>query len=292
MYGPLVTDHQRDSHRRAGGVDTFPSMTTASTTIADVGAIVDDPRRVVTLDAVHNFRDLGGYALGDGRVTGWGRMFRADGLYRLTTDDLPVLDALGIRTVIDLRSSAEVEQYGSYPVARHPVAFHSLPIIDVTWHDADTPEVTDDEAGAIEFLTWAYNDMLDQGADRFAHAIQVLALPSASPSVFHCAAGKDRTGVLAALVLSGLGVDLDVVVADYALTEAGMNRMRAWVDGQDSAMAERMRAMPSFMLAAHPQAMRNLLEALISRHGSIPQYLSTIGIGDATLDALATVLTT
>lgn len=253
--------------------------------------VVDDPDRLVALDGVHNFRDLGGYVMGDGRAIGWGRLYRADGLYRLTDADLDLLDAIGIRTVIDLRSAAEVEQYGTFPFERHPVAFHVLPIMDATWRDADVPSFEESEQGEVDFLTWAYRDMLIAGGDRFAQAIHQLAVPAAAPAVFHCAAGKDRTGVLAALVLGGLGVHRDVVVADYGLTRAGMERMRTWVQANHPAMAARMSETPSFMLAAHPQAMANTFDELVAEHGSIRNYLATIGVGGAILDALAHNLT-
>ena len=259
--------------------------------VNDAVDLVDDPDRLVVLDAVHNFRDLGGYVIGDGRTIGWGRLFRADGLYRLTDDDIDVLDALGIRTVVDLRSGEEFERHGRFPVERFPVAFHHLPIIDTTWKDADTPDVDDTDEGAIEFLTWAYRDMLAQGADRFAHAFQVLSVPGAVPAVFHCAAGKDRTGILAALVLGGLGVDHETIVADYALTQAGMERMRVWVLEHHPELATQMGETPAFMLAAHPQAMRNILAELVDTHGSIRDYLATIGIGDALLAEMADALT-
>lgn len=252
--------------------------------------IVDDPDRLVVLDGVHNFRDLGGYEMADGRTIGWGRIFRADGLHRLTEADLELLDAIGVRTVIDLRTPAEIEQHGTFPFESHPVAFHALPVIDATWRDVEIPDFEETEQGEIDFLTWAYRDMLAVGGDRFAQAIRQLAVPGSAPAVFHCAAGKDRTGVLAALVLGGLGVHQDVIVADYGLTRAGMERMRAWVETNHPEMAARMSETPSFMLAAHPQAMANTLDELISEHGSIRNYLTTVGIGDAVLEALAEAL--
>jgi len=270
-------------------IDTNPTSRIANS--VDL-TVVDDPERLVVLDGVHNFRDMGGYEMGDGRMIGWGRLFRADGLYRLTDSDLELLDAIGIRTVVDLRSAGEVEQYGTFPFEKYPVAFHALPIIDATWRDADLPEFEESEQGEIDFLTWAYRDMLDVAADRFAQAIHQLALPAAAPAVFHCAAGKDRTGVLAALVLGGLGVDRDVIVADYGLTRAGMERMRTWVRTHHPEMAERMNKTPSFMLAAHPEAIANVYDGLVAEHGTIRNYLATIGVGDAILDALADTLTT
>ncbi len=256
-----------------------------------IRVLLDDDRRVVPLEAVHNFRDLGGYELADGRTIGWGRLFRSDGLYRATALDVETFDAIGLRTVVDLRSSQETKEHGSFPVERHPVAYVHLPIIDSTWQREEIPEFDDSEQGGIDFLGWAYRDMLDQGADRFAAAMHTLALPGAMPAVFHCAAGKDRTGVLAALVLGALGVDHEVIVGDYELTVAAMGRMRDWVMAFHPEMAERMGETPSFMLSAHPQAMRELLAELTDRHGSIREYVGGLGVGPAALADLADQLT-
>ncbi|MFT6289521.1 MAG: protein-tyrosine phosphatase [Ilumatobacter sp.] len=249
-------------------------------------SIVDHEDRRIVFGGVHNFRDLGGYELADGRTIGWGRLFRADGLYRLTEADIDVIDSLGIRTVVDLRSAGEVADHGCFPIERYPVDFHALPIMDVTWRDSVIPEVEPGEQGDIDFLTWAYFDMLESGSDRFAHAIRVLAAPQVGPAVFHCAAGKDRTGVLAALVLGGLGVESDIIVADYGLTREAMGRLLAWVKANNPEMAARMGTSPSFMLAANPEAMANVINGLVADHGSIRDYLATIGIDAAVLNAL------
>ena len=262
----------------------------SNTTIEATGA-VRDARRVVPLDAVHNFRDLGGYTMADGRTTAWGRVFRADGLQRLTDSDLDVIDAIGIRTVIDLRTSGEIEERGTFPVEKLPVAWHHLSIIDATWVDTGVPDFADDEQGGIDFLTWAYRDMLDQGADRFAHAFGLLSVPAAAPAVFHCAAGKDRTGLLAALILGGLGVDHDVIAADYGLTHDGMDRLRAWLGRTDPTALAAMNGRPAMMSGAHPAAMRQILAEMVDEHGSVPNYLAGIGVGAAVLDALADQLT-
>ena len=131
---------------------------------------------------------------------------------------------LALRTVVDLRRPDEIAERGTFPVDEHPVEYHNLSVLDVLWHDKDAPEFDDD----ADFLHWAYSDMLDTGGATFADAIDVLARPGALPAVFHCAAGKDRTGLLAMLVLGSLGVPHDYIVADYALTAARMIHARAW----------------------------------------------------------------
>jgi protein-tyrosine phosphatase len=246
-----------------------------------------DPRRVVQLDAVHNFRDLGGYPARHGLVTRWRQIYRADGLYRLTDADIEVIRSLGLRTVVDLRTQRELDERGTFPHQRIDVRFTHHPVIDTTW---SIEEHLDKEAH--EFLVWAYRDMLRQGAPRFARAIEQLAEPGALPAVFHCAAGKDRTGVLAALLLSALGVPRSVVLADYALTAGAMERMRAWATREYPELAEQMAETPSAFMAALPEAMGEVLASLDAEHGSIEAYVRHIGVRPGALDALAAALLT
>ncbi len=248
-----------------------------------------DPRRIVQLDAVHNFRDLGGYPARDGLVTRWRQLYRADGLYRLTASDVLTVRALGLKTVIDLRTSDELAERGTFPHQTIEVTFAHRPVIDTTWELDDHLDKS-----AHEFLTWAYRDMLRVGSGTLARAITDLALPDALPAVFHCAAGKDRTGVLAALLLSALGVPRSVVLADYGLTAGGMERMRAWAAREHPEFAEKMADTPSeFMaafMAALPEAMGEVLAEIDESHGSIEAFVHSIGVSDATIQSLAAAL--
>jgi protein-tyrosine phosphatase len=247
---------------------------------------LDDPRRLVRLDAVHNFRDLGGYPARDGAVTRWRTLFRSDGLYRLTVDDRETVRGLGLATVIDLRSQAELDERGRFPHEQLPVDFLHLPVIDTTWeHYADAADME-----AVAFLTMAYTEMLEVGWQRFAAAIHALARPSALPAVFHCAAGKDRTGLLAALVLSAIGVPRLVVLHDYALTTAGIQRMREWVLRESPEMAARMLDAPDAFMAAAPEALDIILSRLCAEHGSIEAYLVAIGVSTDVQERLADLL--
>ena len=248
--------------------------------------LVSQPERLVALEAVHNFRDLGGYATADGRTTRWRTLFRADGLYRLTPGDMAILEPLGLRTVIDLRSAPELEERGRFPVDVRPVVFHHLPVIDSTWAQGDRPEDELDE----DFLVWAYQEMLTIGAPRFAKAFEALAEPDALPAVFHCAAGKDRTGILAALLLGSLGVSHDDIVDDYALTVESMVRFREWAAREWPEWLERMASMPKAFTSALPQAMRQILDDLCAEHGTIRNYVRSIGVSDDTLAILESTL--
>ena len=250
--------------------------------LPDVGS---DPRRLIRLDAVHNFRDLGGYPTADGRTTRWRTLFRADGLYRLAGNDLEIVRALGLRTVIDLRTDGELAERGTFPREQHPIAFHHVPVIDSTWQHLDRPDAND----PVAFLEWAYQDMLRQGPHRFVEAIEQLSQPGTLPAVFHCAAGKDRTGVLAMLLLGSLGVPPAHLVADYALTGEGIERMRVWAQREAPGMWDRLADTPSAFMAAAPEAMERVIASILA-HGTIRDYTLELGVSAAALDRLADAL--
>lgn len=237
---------------------------------------VHHPDRWVRLHAVHNFRDLGGYPTRDGRRTRWRSVYRADGLYRLTKKDIEIVRALGVRTVIDLRTSNEIQERGRYPVDRHDVQFHHLSVIDQTWDMADARDWTGDPAG---FLRLKYHLMLAEGGERLAQALEVLSREESGVAVFHCAAGKDRTGLLAALLLAGLGVDDDLVAADFGLSEEAGVRTREWIMEHAPEFAAGYDEIPAVFHAADPASMSGLLIDLRADHGTIRDYCATIGVG-------------
>ena len=235
------------------------------------------PERVIPLENVHNFRDLGGYGAADGRIVRWRMLFRADGLQRLSDNDVEAVRPLELRTVIDLRTSEELDERGRFPVDAIRVLFHHVPVIDATAQFSEGLEGVED---ATDFLVGAYRQMLRVGADRLGEAIRLLAMPGSLPAVFHCAAGKDRTGLVAALTLSALGVSEDDIVEDYALTEAAMLRWRAWMQRNQPEAMKAIEEMPAGLSAALPAAMRRILEELRAGHGSIEAFLDSIGVGE------------
>lgn len=239
---------------------------------------VNDPRRLIALDGVHNFRDMGGYPTADGRTTRWGRLYRADGLFRLTTADVEALRPLGLRTVVDLRTQEEIDLRGRFPVEAHPVQFHHVPVLDTTWeHPQD--EIED----AAAFLCGKYVEMIEEAPHRFTTALEVLGAADAMPAVFHCAAGKDRTGVTAMLILGALGVPRDYLAADYQLTADGMRRMLAWAERAMPEMFVRMSNTPAAIREAVAEAMYLLVDWVESRYGSIRNLVLEIGVQPSTL---------
>jgi protein-tyrosine phosphatase len=233
--------------------------------------------RLIALEGAVNFRDLGGYATLDGRRTRWRVLFRADGLSELSQTDFSVMRDLGIRTVVDLRSGHEVEQ-SRFDVEAHPVAFHHFPFID------QLPDVEqwDRRPG---LLGAQYIEMLDDAAPQIIGALEALTAPDSRPAVFHCTAGKDRTGLLSALVLSLLGVPEETVVADYALSGEAMERLRAklivkYPDSKDTITDI------DEVFSANPANMVNLFAYLRERYGSVTEYAVAVGVPDAVVARL------
>jgi protein-tyrosine phosphatase len=237
--------------------------------------------RHIALEGAVNFRDLGGYVTSNGQRTRWRVLFRADGLGELTEADLAVVRELGIRTVVDLRSGYEVEQ-SRFNVDAHPVGFHHFPFID------QLPDVEEwDRRPGL--LAAQYKEMLDDAGPQIVSALEVLADPAAHPAVFHCTAGKDRTGLLSALVLSLLGVPEESVVDDYALSGAPMERLRAklilkYPDGKD------VIADIDEVFSADPANMVELFAYLRERYGTLEAYAAKVGVTEEIVAGLRSSL--
>jgi len=244
-------------------------------------SLATHPDRIIALPNAQNFRDLGGYPTARGGQTRWGVLFRADGLQYLADADIALIKDLNIGHVIDLRSRDELKTRGTFPIDKHEVVFSNHAIIDLSWSADETP-VTND---AMEFLLWAYPEMLTKGAQRFADALHTIA-HAHEPLVFHCAAGKDRTGLLAMMVLGLLGCDHDIIVADYEQSNAAMKRLTMWAEQHSQELADRIGVTPASFMSADGRAMRIIMDGLVAEHGSIRGYVSSLGVNDETLALL------
>ncbi|MFI6925087.1 tyrosine-protein phosphatase [Nonomuraea spiralis] len=213
-----------------------------------------------------NFRDVGGYAAQDGRTVRWQRLYRADSLGWLAGDDLPAFHALRVRTVIDLRHPFEVERAGRVPETEG-LRYRNLPVEGRRWNLAEFRE----ETGVERYLADRYLEVTEDGVDNLRAAVETVAVADNAPVVIHCAAGKDRTGLLTALILSLVGVAEDDIVADYALTGLATERFISdWRTRHPDAPM-----WPGFGLAP-AQAMRLFLDDLTERHGSVQGYVTDV----------------
>jgi protein tyrosine/serine phosphatase len=239
--------------------------------------------RHIVCEGAFNVRDLGGYAAADGRSVRWQTLYRADGLHRIPPEAASAVAPLRWRTILDLRTAGEFAG-GAFLHAEGAEVIH-LPVIRQPW---DTTAVGDHEPA--EFLAARYLDMLDEGVDALTTAVGILASRERLPAVFHCSAGKDRTGVLAALVLSVVGVADEQIADDYQLSAGAMDRLVAWLEADRPDVVDHMAQQPKAFLACPPEAMLLFLEQLRLRFGSAEGYLRASGVEAATLDRLRDVL--
>jgi len=256
---------------------------------------MDSDARLVPLEGSFNFRDLGGYPGRDGRPTRWGRLFRADALHELTSEDIDRLRELGLRTVVDLRTERELSRTGRGPLEPEGVAFHHLAVVregvrgDGTSDRAAEGESVAAPAPAGDDLAERYLWYLDVGHLSLVEALTLLGGDEHYPLVFHCAAGKDRTGVLAALVLEIVGVEREVIVADYVITAERLRFiMDRWL--ADPEFAERMAKVPASRLSVEAATMEGFLDQLQVRYGGARSWALAAGVPADALDRVAELL--
>jgi len=178
------------------------------------------PTRSLAFAGASNFRDLGGYAGHGGRVVKWRHLFRSDHLAGLTPQDHALLAELGVARAIDFRGRAES---AAHAYALPGVAYHHLAIEPTVVQRALELQRTGHRLtaqDAVGLMQETYRGFVHDNAPRFAELFRLLLDGSGAPLVFHCTAGKDRTGFAAALILMALGVPRGVVMQDYLLTNS------------------------------------------------------------------------
>jgi protein-tyrosine phosphatase len=233
--------------------------------------------RHIRFERLHNVRDLGGYRTGDGRAVRWRCLYRADSLGRLHGADWERFLTLGVRTVIDLRYPWEVERGGRVP-GGDGLGYHNLSVEHRPYRQAEIDPAVD----PWRYLADRYAEVALDGAAELRRALEVIAA-GPGPLVFHCASGKDRTGVLASLVLTLLGVGEDDIVADFALTELATDRLVAdWKAGHPG----RTLRWPGYGRAP-AEVMRHFLADLAATYGSVLGYAAGhLGVDDGLVAAL------
>jgi protein-tyrosine phosphatase len=233
--------------------------------------------RRLAWDHCANARDLGGYPTADGRQTRWGAVVRADSLAALTPAGRDALLAYGVRAVVDLRLPAEIAEHPN-PFAEpgdHGVAYRNVSIIDPA---AGFPP---DTVTLAENYLWS----LDRFGGLVATAISAIADAPEGGVLFHCAAGKDRTGLISALLLALVDVPDQAVAADYALTaECLRRRDQEWLENGPGERADREALLVRY--APKAEVMLGVLAGLRRRHGGAEGYLRQGGVAAGDLDRL------
>lgn len=239
---------------------------------------MERPIRRLRLEHSGNVRDLGGYETEDGRVTRFGCLLRGGGLHNLNTEEWKKLTDYGVRTVIDLRSDAELEMNPDQ-VPEGVEWFHC----PLQRSQIDNTDLSNSAAKAFRgSLTQGYLDMVTENGDLLAAAVKQLVSGLLKGAVlFHCTAGKDRTGVLASAILSLCGVSAEDIIADYEVTytynRKSFERMLAMM-GEEA--AEQMRPYLSSRAETMEAQVKNYRELDLKKH------LDRYGVAEEEIETL------
>ncbi|MCK9249507.1 MAG: tyrosine-protein phosphatase [Solirubrobacteraceae bacterium] len=239
------------------------------------------PRRRIAIPGTFNLRDVGGLSTAAGPVRS-GVLFRSDGLANLDDDGRAAFAALGVRTVVDLRQAREAEQHPSALPDDGPERHH-VPVFAV----AGELGIDMDRLADIGVL---YRALLDRCAEGLTAAVRRLAAPGALPALVHCAAGKDRTGMVVALSLSLAGVPDEQIVEDYSFTArllSGDVRDRLEREAIEAGLATQLLAVA---MDAPAPAMAETLTHLREAHGGAEAYLLRGGASEEELQRLRDAL--
>ena len=243
--------------------------------------------RLLRWEACYNARDLGGYATADGGRTRWGAFVRADNLRRLTPSGRTALLDYGVRTVIDLRRTAELE-IDPNPFAE-PTTDTALPMyrnlpLGLDADSAGIAAVAAAGAGEDASMLELYRRVFDHYWCGIAGVMAAIVRAPEGAVLFHCHAGKDRTGLIAALLLALAGVPEPTIAEDYALSQACLKPIYDERLNQEPDAEKRARL--GEMLSAVPETMLSFLEHLNTRHGGAERYLLAAGVAAADVERL------
>lgn len=226
-------------------------------------------QRWLPIDGAFNVRDIGGYSSLNGKRTLWRQLLRSDKLDQLTPASQDALLGYGIRMIVDLRYSPEVVESPDAVANSDRVTYIHLPLYELSGSEA-LPVIPND-AGEL------YRLILDYRQTQIKGIFDVILSPGALPMLIHCTAGKDRTGLIIALVLGALDVPYDTIINDYMLSERRVApllsqlREQAIQNGLDVEWYERL-------LACKPEYMRDMLNHLDTTYGGVVPYLNLVGV--------------
>lgn len=232
-------------------------------------------RRLI-LNGAYNVRDIGGYATVDGGRTRWRSVWRAGSLHGLAPDGQAALLALGVRTIVDLRRRDEVAAAPNVLAGSAGLRYAHRSLFDDRRPRSVLPTSLADQ----------YREVLDDRQAALRAILRTLAKPAALPALIHCTAGKDRTGLVVALLLALAGVPPATIAADYALSAGELRgddfaAVRRWAFDQGYGWATDDR-----FLSSPPETMLATLAHLDARYGGIDGYLTAIGLAPAEVAAL------
>ncbi len=248
-----------------------------------------DLNRWLELDGCVNARDVGGLPTTSGLTTRTRTLIRSDAVHQLSERDVRVLvDEIGVRHVVDLRSAGERREHPRGRLSAAGVTHSELDVLtdEVIAHRRSEREAafTSGQTEPAILIGEGYSQFLELGRHAFVDALELLAEADGTPALVHCTAGKDRTGVLVALLLELAGVDRRAVVADYAATGERIELVRQRL-AATPAYVELARTAPEVLLSAPAEAMAGFLRRLDAEIGGARQWFLDAGASNDAIDS-------
>jgi protein-tyrosine phosphatase len=274
-----------------------------------IEATESNHQRVIKLKGSQNTRDIGGYETDIGQRVRWGKVFRSDNLSRLMPEDFQRLESMGLKTVIDLRTTREVEKaptvwQGDNP----PEIFHyAIGKSDGEWVREQSQLIRKGRfkpSDTLDLYVKAYELLPTVGQESYQNLLELLLDESNWPLLIHCTAGKDRTGIAVALIFEILGVDRKTIMEDYLLTN---EVARTWEQASKLAdqHASKRTSTGSFMnsfrppgadawfplVGVAPEMLNGFYERVEEDYGSVDAYIASLGVDHVQREKLKRVLT-
>jgi protein-tyrosine phosphatase len=268
-----------------GGVEEMDSRAGGN----DKNTMPEQYPRQIHFEGITVFRELGGYKARGGKTVGWRRIFRSSELLSMSPGDIIRLKEVGLKAVINLRSPKEPEKHQEISLLNEMGARY----YNVPFRLSSALLVTREEELYPKFSNMGevyLNRISDKGyGQRIIEALEIIAGIENLPLLFHCAVGKDRSGVLAAFLLSVLGVADEDVIKDYILSGPYMKGILESIKN-DPQMPDNVKNLPAYHWEATPESMTLLLSTLKKEYGSTEGYLKAQGADSSLVKRLEKAL--
>lgn len=237
--------------------------------------------RELSIEGMSNVRDLGGLPTRDGKKVKAGVVVRSDNPKGMTEQGhIDLMTVVGPRTMIDLRIEVEVEHDG-YTIKDESVTVVNFPMLPLS---GVTPAQI--EAGAFDNLIDDYMGQIEINADSVLSALRIIASSDQHPILFHCTAGKDRTGIVSAMLLDILGVEHETIAADYHLTTENMLPIIERIRNAPVYKENGLAFAPAWIFSSDPETMLAFLERMTAKYGSAEGWALQHGLTQAEIDAI------
>jgi protein-tyrosine phosphatase len=246
--------------------------------VAEAAAMAQ-PEWHVEVDGCVNFRDAGGWPTDRGGTVRRGRLYRSDDPLRLTPKGREAVEELGLALVVDLRQQSQFERGRGFV---DPARTAHIPLVDQVVNPDDPPSL--DTARDIAEL---YVGMLAQSRHQIARVLDAVAgAAPEGPVLVHCAFGKDRAGLVTALILAALGVQPEYIVADYVRSDAPAQRRRAVLLSAPLTGDPPIAHLPEALFRASAETIETLLDRVLAEHGSLASWVDSFAVADSTIERL------